>query len=191
MQHAQARFRLGAALQPLQRVRHLDLGADVQRRVGRHPLVEQDRVLAALHPLEDVGQRDQRHLVVRVEMDRQPQVDDRRHLVALAVAGRAQRVEHLGRARGDGGRGARGPLAGLERRDPRLGDGVARHLLQEGLVDGDRLLEAPAHHLHQGQVVQEDSHQRHQYHDQDVGERHFAKAAHAGPLKSTNGYHYH
>ena len=56
------------------------------------------RPVELLQALEDVGERDEGERVLGVEVEREAQIDDRRQLVALAVAGGAEPVEDLGGA---------------------------------------------------------------------------------------------
>ena len=125
--------RLVAAVGGVEIGRELDLRVALQRRTGRHPLVDLDRHLRLLHRLVEIGQRQQRQRMIGREIERELQIDQREILAAAARQRGADAVQRLGGA-------------GLRRIDQRrqllAGPGVAqaflhqrmpRQLLVEGL----------------------------------------------------------
>ncbi len=90
--------RLLGPAQIFQRETGLDLGIGPKRRGRWHLLVDGNGVLGLARALEDVAQRQDRKVVVGVEVDGKAQIEQRRGLVALAVAGTGEAVKHLGGA---------------------------------------------------------------------------------------------
>ena len=79
-----------------------------------------------LEALIDVAEGDERQAVIRIEIEAEAQIDDRRQFVALRVADDAETVEQLGRAVLSGRNDRRQRLAGLEGLDRGADDRMTR-----------------------------------------------------------------
>ena len=89
---------LVGAIELIEIAGELDLGVARQRRRRRHALVDLDREVGFLQRLVEVGERQQRHGVRRLEIKRELQIDQRQILAAAAADRGAEPVERLGGA---------------------------------------------------------------------------------------------
>ena len=131
--------RLVAAVGRIEIGRELDLRVALQRRTRRHALIDLDRHLRLLHRLVEIGERQQRQRMVRLQIERELQIDQREVLAAAAGQRRADAVERLGRASLRRIDQRRQLLAGLGLAQAFLHQRMTRELLVEGLVDRGRL----------------------------------------------------
>jgi hypothetical protein len=139
-QRPQMRLGLVAAVEIGEVERELELGDALQRRGGRHVLVEIDRLGGPALQFGDLSELDQHAVEMRRERARILQVEPHEGLAAAAVQRRAEIVERLGRTvggRGDQRLDGAARLDGLAQHDDRRavgGEGI-------GLVeDGERLV---------------------------------------------------
>ena len=90
--------RLVAAVGGVEIGGELDLRVALQRRIGRHPLIDLDRHRRLLHRLIEIGERQQRQRMVGLQIERELQIDQRQILAAAAGQRRADAVQRLGGA---------------------------------------------------------------------------------------------
>ena len=136
--------RLVALAELLEAEPDLDVGALPDRRVVGDAVEDLDRPVDPLQALEDVGERDEREGVIRVEIERKAQIDDGRELVALLVAGRAEPVEDLGGALLRARHERHERLAGLQLQQGVADDRMTGQQPFERGIRGERRILAPA-----------------------------------------------
>ena len=78
--------------------RDLDIRAHFQRRRRRHQLVGGDDLVGLLQLLEKTAKRHRGQIARRSKVERQPEIDERRKLVALAAPSASKAVKRLRRA---------------------------------------------------------------------------------------------
>ena len=127
--------RLVAAVGGVEIGGELDLRIALQRRTGRHALIDLDRHLRLLHQLVEIGERQQRQRMIGLQIQRELQIDQRQILAAAAGQRCADAVQRLGRAGLRRIDQRRQLLAGLGLAQAFLHQRMPRQLLVEGLVD--------------------------------------------------------
>ena len=116
----------------------LDLRVALERRTGRHALVDLDRHLGLLHGLIEIGERQQRQRMIGLQVERELQIDQRQVLAAAAGQRGADAVQRLGRAGLRRIDQRRQLLAGLGVAQPFLHQRMPRQLLVERFVNAGR-----------------------------------------------------
>ena len=127
--------RLVAAVGGIEIGRELDLRIALQRRIGRHALIDLDRHLRLLDRFIEIGERQQRHRMAGLQIERELQIDQREILAAAAGQRGADAVQRLGRAGLRGIDQRRQLLAGLDLAQALQHQRMPRQLLVERLVD--------------------------------------------------------